>query len=243
MTDYESFFIAGKEEGKTEDSISEKLGSPAFLAKSLLNGQEESLDIRDKRIASPGKRVYAYLIDALIAVIPVFVLGIILLKTIVLSYILFIAYPSPLVGTFTVASYATFETLTSSEISEKTFTIDETISNDVQENTIVSSANEKPSFVVSAFFIAGTGFYLLYSLICTLLLKGQTIGKKIMKIKVKRSDTAAAGNGNIFLRECIGKVLINSVLIIPLVSFFTILLTHEHKALHDMLSGTIVSDI
>lgn len=64
-----------------------------------------------------------------------------------------------------------------------------------------------------------------------------------MRIKIKRSNTATAGNGGLFLRECIGKILINSIPLIPLISFFTILFTSEHKALHDLLADTIVSDL
>ena len=64
-----------------------------------------------------------------------------------------------------------------------------------------------------------------------------------MNIKVKNSNLASVSNGSIFFREFIGKIFINSIPFIPLISIFTILFTHEHKALHDMLSDTIVSDL
>ncbi|MHB8062240.1 MAG: RDD family protein, partial [Ruminiclostridium sp.] len=86
-------------------------------------------------------------------------------------------------------------------------------------------------------------FYLFYALICTLLFRGQTIGKKIMRIKVRHSNTKSITNVGIFCREFLGKTLINSIPIIPLISLFTISFTKDHKALHDMLGDTIVSDL
>jgi uncharacterized RDD family membrane protein YckC len=84
---------------------------------------------------------------------------------------------------------------------------------------------------------------MLYSLGATLILRGQTIGKRLMRIKVRRSDTDPVTRGRIFSRELLGKILINSIPIVPFISIFTILLTKEHKALHDMLADTIVVEV
>jgi len=64
-----------------------------------------------------------------------------------------------------------------------------------------------------------------------------------MHIKVMHSNKESAKRSSIFIRELLGKILINSIPIIPLVSLFTILFTKEHKALHDMLADTIVVEV
>lgn len=262
LSDYESFFHAGKEEGKSDDNISNELGSPAFLAKSLIEEREENKIIQDKRITAPGKRFCAYFIDAVIAIIPVFVLTLIVFKSVAPSTILFVSYPSPLLGTMTSMGFATFETYTKESTQGEILIEEEKIFNDSEQNsTIESTSNEgtdeviganayenssvanRPNLIVRVTAIVGIVFYLLYSVICTLLLKGQTIGKKIMNIKVKYSNLESVSNGSIFFREFLGKILINSIPFVPIISIFTILFTSEHKALHDMLSDTIVSDL
>lgn len=263
LSDYESFFHAGNEDGKTDDDISNELGFPAFLAKSLIEGREGDQITQDKHITLPGKRFCAYFIDAVIAIIPAFVMTVIILKSIALSTILFLAYPSPLLGALSYAGYATFDTFTEESFQTETYTNNEQlfIDDDEQNLTIDSIPIEgpdevtvaavdnnlvvvnRPSLIVSVVTIAGIVFYLLYSLVCTLLLKGQTIGKKIMNIKVNNSNLASVSNGSIFFREFLGKILINSIPFVPIISIFTILFTSEHKALHDMLSDTIVSDL
>jgi len=60
LSDYESFFASGREEGKSDDEISEELGSPAFLAKSLLEEHGGKETIRQcKHISNPGRRLCA----------------------------------------------------------------------------------------------------------------------------------------------------------------------------------------
>lgn len=263
LSDYDSFFHAGNEDGKTDDDISNELGSPAFLAKSLIEEREENQIVQDKRIALPGKRFCAYFIDAVIAITPALVLTVIILKSIALSTILFLSYPSPLLGVLSYAGYATFDTFTEESIQTETYTNNEQIFIDDDEqnlnidsipiekpNAVIGSEVDnnlvvvnRPSLIFRVVAIAGIVFYLLYSLVCTLLLKGQTIGKKLMNIKVKNSNLASVSNGSIFFREFLGKILINSIPFVPIISIFTILFTSEHKALHDMLSDTIVSDL
>ena len=56
LSDYESFFVSGREGGKTDDEISGELGSPAFLAKSLLEEHaDHKPDQTDKHVANPGR--------------------------------------------------------------------------------------------------------------------------------------------------------------------------------------------
>ena len=229
LSDYESFYISGREEGKTDDEISSELGSPAFLAKSLLE-EPEGKQEENKRISNQGRRLCAYLIDALIAVLPsAIITGV--LGAAVLSFMLLALYPAPLVGVTIYSNYSIPHPDT-----EIITNIDGEAENIRQDSGIPSAAS-------IAFAVFGIVFYVIYSLIAALIFKGQTIGKKLMHIRVCRSNMAPITKGNILSRELIGKILINSIPIVPIISIFTIAFTKEHKAIHDMLADTIVIDI
>lgn len=253
LSDYESFFMSGREEGKSDDEISEELGSPAFLAKSLLeehNGKETKQ--LNKQITSPGRRLCAYVMDAIIAVVPALIAVFIIGRALALPYVLFLAYPSPVAGASAYLSYSAYTEYSSSGVVE-TYVIGEDgtkVTNANNSESGLKSADQshwkdgrKPSLITSILAIVGLIFYLIYSLVCSLLFKGQTLGKKLMHIKIRRSNTELVTRGTIFYREFLGKTLINSIPLIPLISLFTILFTKEHKALHDMLADTIVTDI
>lgn len=237
LADYESFFVSGREDGKTDDEISGELGSPAFLAKSLLEEQAEIETGRsDKHLANPGRRLGAYFIDTVIAVLPAFIVTCIIGSTL-LSYFLLIMYPSPLSGVFVYSSYATYQEFITIE------SIPYSPDNAETGRKIVREDTRKPSPVSIAAALFTLAFYLLYSLTATLIFQGQTVGKKLMRIKVRRSNTGPLTKGGILSRELLGKILINSIPVIPLISIFMILFTKEHQALHDMLADTIVADV
>lgn len=67
LSDYEGFFLTGTEEGKTEDEISEELGNPEDIARSLIEegGKELSLCY-----APVYKRIPALIIDVIVAGLP-----------------------------------------------------------------------------------------------------------------------------------------------------------------------------
>lgn len=241
LSDYESFFASGREEGKTDDEISMGLGFPAFLAKSLLDGHEGSQStLKDKNIANPGRRLCAYVIDAAVAVLPSFVITS-ALGAGALSFILLILYPAPLAGALSYMGYATFQEFTSVQIIE--------FNNEPQaaapEAEVKSTRTEavKTSAVSAAFAAFGLAFYIFYSAAASFIFKGHTIGKKLMGINVRTSGKAALTKGTILSREFLGKILINSIPFVPVISLLTILFTREHKALHDMLADTVVTDI
>ena len=249
LTDYESFFVSGREDGKTDDEISEGLGSPAYLAKALLQEQAQTetgqTEKPDKHIANPGRRLCAFLIDAVIAVLPAFIVTS-FLGSAVLTFFLLMMYPSPLGGAFVYTGYATFQNFSVVESSpDSSITIpggsQENVRKNVQKN--VRESVLRPTTLSIAAALLALAFYLLYSVAATLIFKGQTVGKKLMRLKVRRSDSGPLTKGGIFSRELLGKVLINSIPIVPLISIVTILLTKEHKALHDLLADTIVVNV
>ncbi|NLI93138.1 MAG: RDD family protein [Peptococcaceae bacterium] len=230
--------MSGREDGKTDDEISGGLGSPAFLAKALLDEQAEiETGQPDKHLANPGRRLCAYFIDAVIAVLPAFVVACILGSTL-LSYFLFVMYPSPFPGALVYSSYTSYQEFITVE--SVPYSPDGVPTVPEAGRKIVQEDARKPSPVSIAAALLALVFYLLYSLLATLIFKGQTVGKKLIHIKVRRSKTGPVTKGGIFSRELLGKILINSIPVVPLISIFTILLTKEHKALHDMLADTIV---
>ncbi|BBI30801.1 RDD family protein [Cohnella abietis] len=245
LSDYESFFISGEEDGRTDEEISKELGSPAFIAKSLLEEHSnQGTKQLNKRITNPGRRICAYLIDAVIAVIPMLLLSI-FIGAYSLPYFLIAAYPSPANGVLATQAlmiYTTSDSTSSVAISSRT----ESVDNENGVRTVVEEQRKNakhPMPARSILAIMCLVFYVFYSLICTLLFKGQTIGKKLMHIQIRYSSTEPTTTKAIFYREFLGKTLLNSIPILPLISIFTILFTKEHKALHDMLADTIVSDV
>lgn len=230
LSDYESFFVSGREEGKTDDEISNDLGSPAFLAKSLLEAQEEKQTVPvDKHIANPGRRLCAYFIDAVIASLPASILACTLRNAIV-PFMLLITYPFPSIAFSISTSTAAFSIYRAAE-----YTV-------VGANSglVLNSSEQR---LIFTFAVLSMAFYIFYSLSTSLLFEGQTVEKKFMHIKVCHSDTSQATAGYIFSREFLGKVLINSIPFLPIILIFTILFTKEHKALHDMLADTIVAEV
>ena len=250
LSDYESFFVSGEEDGINDDKISEELGSPAFLAKSLLEEHiYKETKQPDKRITNPGRRLCAYVMDAIIAAVPALIVLLVIGRTLALPLVLFLTYPSPVSGALVYMSSSTYAEYSTSGVTE-TYEIsaDGTKASHSESGSEAAKQSSwkdgrKPSIITSIFAIVSLIFYLIYSFVCTLLFKGQTVGKKLMHIKISRSNTELVTKGVIFYREFLGKTLINSIQFIPLISLLTILFTKEHKALHDMLADTIVTDV
>jgi len=179
--------------------------------------------------ANIARRAVAYVIDAVVAFVPAFVLLLFLSQDYKgYAYISPALYPAPIAGTITLI-----------DIPKE---VNETIGTTVAE----SSGAERYEFNYS---LSGTFarllsvvvilFYLLYSTLATYLFEGHTFGKYLMKIDVVATDTEKPGL-KIVLRELVGKVLLNSTIIIPVISIFTILFTPKHLAIHDMIFKTRV---
>jgi uncharacterized membrane protein len=252
LSDYEGFFVTGREEGRRDDDISEELGSPALLARNLLEeyaGKQSGKACGAGKVlaykpAVPGRRMAAWLLDAVIATLPVMLISLLVLKSIFLPYYMVLFYPSPAAATLLYLGVSSYGDLTLTSETNAEYTYVTRVDKNGEHMQTYTSVNADGGLIRK--WRAGLGvlalvFYLLYPLICTLLLKGQTIGKKIMGIRVRRTDCTPAGRESIFSRELLGKLLLNSIPFVPLISLLTILLTKEHKALHDMVADTIVT--
>ena len=97
--------------------------------------------------------------------------------------------------------------------------------------------------------ILSTIWFFFINVISLILLKGQTLGKKIMHIRVVASDGTKASILQILLREIIGKYFINflgallpGVLVLSpsIASLIWCFYAKEHDTIHDKLAGTCV---
>lgn len=84
-----------------------------------------------------------------------------------------------------------------------------------------------------------------YFTIVPVLLKGQTIGKKLFKIKVIKKDGSNVDFLTMFIREICGKILVDLLTIgLALLSrLLVVSLTTKHYTFHDELSSTRVIDV
>lgn len=231
LSDYSSFFNSGREEGRSDQQIAEELGTPAMVAQSLIEDQEKLDHRATKKIADPGRRFFAFIIDAFISICPSILASFFISSIIAPAlFVLFTSYPSPALGLSVYVGTASY-------YQDKTVTVH---SDSDQQTTTTKREYGKPSTSVITISYMLIAFYLLYGLICTWLMHGQTVGKKLMCLRVRAASGEPASKSAIFYREFLGKTVINSIPIIPLISLFTLLFTKEHKALHDMLADTRV---
>lgn len=264
LRDYESFFAAGREEGRSEEDIARELGSPAFLARTLLaedgsyvppppiaqpGPQPASTSVQpDQHLARPGVRICAFAIDVLIAVLPASIVAF-MVGLAALPFLLIIAAPSPLAGASLYLGFHAFTVMDSVGVAVQqgmSQTIDSTgvIMGEVGRQNyqeMFQTAN-RLSPLPRYLSIMALLFYLLYVPVCTLFLRGQTLGKRLMRIQVRQNGNQTVRRSALFFREFLGKLLLNSIPIVPLISLFTLLLTKEHKTLHDMLADTTVTE-
>lgn len=90
------------------------------------------------------------------------------------------------------------------------------------------------------FSVISTLFYIAYYvLLPALILQGQTIGKKMMRLRIITSREREIPNvKTMFMREVVGKIF--SVLTV--IGFLMILFGKKHQGLHDKIAKTVVID-
>lgn len=175
--------------------------------------------------ASVVKRGIAFLIDAVVAFFPALVIYIILSS----GYKGYapIAYPAPIIG---VANM-----------------IDLPVMMDERLNTMETDQGGKTEFRNVSVFATGSRavsvfvivFYLGYQTFAHIVYDGRTVGKKFMGIRVVRED-GKKPDKSYLIREVVGKVILNSTIIVPIISVVTIIVTTNKKAIHDIIAKTIV---
>lgn len=93
------------------------------------------------------------------------------------------------------------------------------------------------SFIFKLMFVE----VLYYCLVPAVLGKGRTVGKLIFKINLVSRDTGEELSvPRLFLRELLGRAIIETLFVIPLfVSIFMLLFTEDGKTIRDLLGRSI----
>jgi hypothetical protein len=182
------------------------------------------------------KRIVAFCMDAVVAFIPAFVM-----------YIIFtgsyagktpIWYESPIIAAVSMYDLP-------GEVNEKLNTFEDTTQT-YYNVSLGATACRAASWL-------SIGIYVFYSTFCVFVFDGQTVGKRLMHLRVVIRDTepepeeeeakkewAKKNVKKLVIREVAGKVVLNSIPVFPVISVFTMLFTKERLTLHDMMGKTRV---
>lgn len=187
------------------------------------------------------KRIVAFVIDAIIAFLPALAMYIIFTG----SYIGWtpIWYESPIIAAVTMYDLP-------GEVNDQLNTFENPDGSTYEQYNVTFGATACRAASVLAIVI-----YVFYSTFCVYIFDGQTVGKKLMKLRVvmdeeepepedeaEKKEWNKRNNKRIFLREVAGKVLLNSIPVFPVISVFTMIFTKERLTLHDMIGKTKVME-
>ena len=81
---------------------------------------------------------------------------------------------------------------------------------------------------------------MLYTLVSEIFFKGQTLGKKVLKIKVIKKDGYAASFGDYFARWIFRLVDVWLLGLTPIIGIISIVVSKDNQRMGDMASGTAV---
>lgn len=175
--------------------------------------------------ASFIKRGFAFIIDAVMAFLPALVVYFIFTGT--YSGYTPLYYPAPVIGAVSMVDLP--------------LVVNERVSKVETENGGVITNNNYSmvatgSRMLSVFVIV---FYIGYGTFCTIVYDGKTIGKKLMRLRVVADGEANVTKAYI-MREVLGKVIINSTVVVPVISAVMVLVVPKGKAVHDIIGKTRV---
>lgn len=181
--------------------------------------QRENVD------ASFIKRGMAFVIDAVMAFLPA--LAVYIIFTGSYSGYTPLFYPAPVIGAVSMVDLPVV--------------VNEKVSNVTSdEGGVISDTNySMPATgarMLSVFVII---VYVGYGTFCTVVYDGKTIGKKLMRLRVVPEGETKASKAYL-MRELVGKVLVNSTIIVPVISVFMVLFAPGKKAVHDYIGRTRV---
>ncbi len=204
--------------------------------------EEKTTDILEttgKKPAPVLKRIGAFLIDAIVAFIPA--LAMYLVFTGGYSGWTPIWYESPGIAAVTMYDLP-------GEVNERVNTFENDDGSTYEEYNVSFGASV--CRVMSVLVIV---FYVFYSTFCAYIFDGKTVGKKLLGLRMVLKDPGTEPEEEeekkkwqkknawcIFRREVLGKVLLNSIPVFPVISFFIMIFTKNRMTLHDMMGQTCV---
>lgn len=232
IMDYDEIFESGKAEGKTEEEISEMLGSPAMIAKTILDENSDNaskLNDENYPVASLGKRIIAFIIDSILSLMPLIMLCFIEVPRFALFSVFQLMIFNPIVPLFVIffllPQLSGVYSYSSSGV-ERVYSYP------------VNGMNTH--YIV--FILIGFIFFWLYGTLSMLLMKGRTVGMRLMGIKVVKKDRSALRPLDIVIRQFVGKILLAAITlnISYIVSLFWAVFSKTNNTIHDKLAGTMV---
>ena len=92
--------------------------------------------------------------------------------------------------------------------------------------------------------VMGNSLYIVYSMIVPVIWRGYNVGKRLVNIKIKKSNGKGLTLLDMFLREFIGKFFLAyvTVSLSTIISALMIMFRIDKRAIHDFLAGTYVSN-
>lgn len=173
------------------------------------------------------KRLAAFVLDALVASLPLVIMLYLFTPSMMTPAPLL--YPVPIVGAATVIDLP---------IQVNHYMNEQVPGGEKYEDTQLRNVSFGATVgrIMSVFVIL---FYLGYAAVCTALYDGHTVGKYVMRLTVVRRSPGSVTKA-ILLRELLGKVVLNSTVIVPIISVFIMLFTKKHLAIHDYIGSTEV---
>lgn len=249
LTDYRSFFASGVGEGKSEEDICTLLGSPAALVRSLTGTEEQPQQAVPKQTtgiphAPLGKRVAATLIDRLVLVL---VYGAVLIPFIISYFsaqsemaatgptVGMTLAPGPLLMIVVLLIGLPFSPLT---------LLPFTVAVSLLVNFVLWLLDMGPGTIIGIvplFYVLLFALFSLYKPVVESLCHGQTIGKRLMRIRVIGLDGQPAAVSAVWRRELLGDFLLDTVTlgITPLVSA-CLAAGKSGRSLPDRIGDTVV---
>ena len=172
------------------------------------------------RLASKGRRLGAYLLDALFSSIPGAIVSIIFMLR--------------LVEQLRYTDWERFNDMTRS--TSPSF-------NDAQFNEIFDLAFGTLSTIFGMLAVAFL-FSFLYFAIIPLFTGGRTLGKMILKLRPVQTSGYTLSRGNIFLRQFVGQLLLAGLSggVTTIVSAIMILVNDKRQGIHDYICDSVVID-
>ncbi len=202
--------------------------SVLFLLRDYAYGGKLTMSENLSKLEYPAsliKRGLAFLIDCVIAVIPVVVISMFILTKIPTESI--IMSPAPVLGLTSIYNMP-FEVSKQLNIIEN----EDGTTYEVPRNvSVTATAIRMASWLAIV-------FYVLYTTFCTYLFN-KTIGKRLMHLEVVHCGERKTIIWCI-LRETLGKIILNTTFIVPIISVVMALCTQNHRTIHDMIGDTVV---